>query len=131
MQRRYERVIELDSENAGARLGYGLLLFQMKQPDKAIPQIEYALKNSYSRAFTYVLLAFAYEQTGDLAARRADAGRMPGFIPAISLRAASPTPRYCGSKARSNRRGEQQKIIYDLHGYDALSWELPIKMKSR
>jgi O-antigen ligase len=128
LQRRYERVIELDSENAGARLGYGLLLFQMKQPDKAIPLIEYALKHSYNRPFTYVLLAFAYEQTGDLArAEQVLAECLASFPQSVYTGVAYAEILRKQGKIEQSR--EQWKTTFDQHGYVALSWQLPMKLK--
>ncbi|HKQ74739.1 MAG TPA: O-antigen ligase family protein [Blastocatellia bacterium] len=128
LQRRYEQVIELDSENAGARLGYGLLLYQMKQPDKAIPLIEYALKRSYNRPFTYVLLAFAYEQTGDLArAEQLLAECLASFPQSVYTGVAYTEILQKQGKIEQSR--EQWKTIFDQHGYVAQSWQLPIKMK--
>jgi hypothetical protein len=128
LQRRYERVIELDSENAGARLGYGLLLYQMKQPDKAIPLIEYALKHSYSRPFTYVLLAFAYEQTGDLArAEQSLAECLASFPQSVYTGVAY--AEILRKQGKIEQAREQWKRVNDLNGYVAQSWELPIKMK--
>src|SRR5262249_51936634 len=67
LERRYKQVLELDSENAGAHLGYGLLLYQMNRPAEAIPHLDYAWKQAYNRSYGYVALAFAYEATGDIA----------------------------------------------------------------
>jgi tetratricopeptide (TPR) repeat protein len=66
LQRRYEQVLAFDSANAGAHLGYALLLFQMKKPAEAQPHAEFAQRHGYSRPFGYVLLAFIYEQTGEM-----------------------------------------------------------------
>ena len=128
LQRRYERVIELDSENVGARLGYGLLLFEMRQPDKAIPLIEFALKHGYSRPFTYVLLAFAYEQTGDLdRAERVLAECLASFPQSVYTGVAYAEILRKQGKIEQSR--QQWKTTFDQHGYVAQSWELPIKMK--
>jgi len=129
LQRRYERVIELDSENAGARLGYALLLFQMKQPDKAIPLIEFALKHGYSRPFTYVFLAFAHEQSGDLPRAEQILGAcLDSFPQSIYARAAY--AEILRKQGKIDQAREQQNIMYDQNGYDARSWELVIKMKT-
>jgi O-antigen ligase len=128
LQRRYERVIELDPGNAGARLGYAILIFQMKQPEKAVPLIEYALKNGYSRPYTYVFLAFALEQSGDLArAERILAECLASFPQSLYARVAYAEILRKQGKAEQSR--EQSKIAYDQGGYLALSWELPMKMK--
>jgi len=128
LQRRYERVIALDSENAGARLGYGLLLFEMKQPDKAIPLIEYALKHGYSRPFTYVLLAFAHEQSGDLTrAEQVLAECLASFPQSVYTGVAY--TEILRKQGKFEQAREQWKTTFDQHGYVAQSWELPIKMK--
>lgn len=56
----------MDSDNTGAHLGYGLLLFQMKRPAEAIPHLTFGLKHGYNRPYGYVALAFAHEWAGDL-----------------------------------------------------------------
>ncbi len=64
--RRYRQVLDLDSANAGAHLGFSLLLFQMKRVQESLPHIEYAFQHGFSRPYSYVLRAFCYEQLGDL-----------------------------------------------------------------
>ncbi|HZS07247.1 MAG TPA: O-antigen ligase family protein [Blastocatellia bacterium] len=63
---RYEQVLRADPYNAGAHLGLGLLLYQMKRVDESIPHVDYALHHGYSRPFTRVLQAFNFEQAGRL-----------------------------------------------------------------
>ncbi len=66
LERRYKQVLDMDSDNTGAHLGYGLLLFQMKRPAEAIPHLTFGLKHGYNRPYGYVALAFAHEWAGDL-----------------------------------------------------------------
>lgn len=66
LMRRYEQVLRLDPTNSGARLGYAVLLYQLKRNREALPNAEYAWKNGYSRPFGYVLVAFIHEQLGEL-----------------------------------------------------------------
>lgn len=67
LARRYLRVLEYDPQNSGAHLGYGLLLFQLKRNQEALPHAAYARRHGYGRPFGYVLEAFIQEQLGDLA----------------------------------------------------------------
>lgn len=62
----YQEALEHDPYNYGAHFGCGLLLYQMKRPQEAVPHLEAAKRLGYDRPFTNVLLAFAYEQTGQL-----------------------------------------------------------------
>ena len=66
LARRYRQVLAYDPSNSGAHLGYGLLLFQLKQNKEALIHAEYAWRNGFSRPFAYVLVAFIREQLGDL-----------------------------------------------------------------
>ncbi|NDD64049.1 MAG: hypothetical protein EBZ36_08740 [Acidobacteria bacterium] len=66
LARRYRRVLEYDPENSGARLGYALLLYQLKQNAEALPNASFARRHGYGRPFGYVLEAFIHEQLGDL-----------------------------------------------------------------
>ena len=59
--RRYERVLASDPDNAGAHLGYAVLLFQMKRLPECLPHADYAFQHGYNRPFTYLLRAFAHE----------------------------------------------------------------------
>jgi tetratricopeptide (TPR) repeat protein len=60
----YREALSYDPYNYGAHFGCGLLLYQMKRPQEAVPHLEAANRLGYRRPFTDVLLAFAYEQTG-------------------------------------------------------------------
>jgi O-antigen ligase len=128
LARRYERVLELDSENAGAHLGYGLLLFQMKQLEKAIPHIEFARRNGYGRPFASVLLAFAHEQKGDASPAMAILRDcIASFPQTIYARAA-----YAELLRKSGLTAElrqEQEAMYRLNAVEAQSWELALKMK--
>ncbi|MFN0085388.1 MAG: O-antigen ligase family protein [Blastocatellia bacterium] len=127
--RRYQQVLQLDPANAGAHLGYGLLLFQMKQPEKAVPEIEYALRNAYGRPFTHVLLAFALEQAGDLprAAQVLDACAQ-SFPRTIYVRAAY--AEILRKQGKIDQMREQQKAMYAENETEARSWELALRTKT-
>lgn len=127
--RRYQQVLQLDPANAGAHLGYGLLLFQMKQPEKAVPEIEYALRNGYGRPFTHVLLAFALEQAGDLPrASRILEECAQSFPQTIYVRAAH--AEILRKQGKIDQMREQQKAMYALNETEARSWELALRMKT-
>ncbi|MGH9833758.1 MAG: tetratricopeptide repeat protein, partial [Blastocatellia bacterium] len=126
LQRRYERALEFDPENAGAHLGYGLLLFQMKQPDQAIPHVEFASKRGYSRPFASVLLAFAYEQTGQVARAAEILGPCAASFPqSFFVRAAYAEMLRKAGKIEQAR--EQQAAMQSLNLHEALSWELAMR----
>ncbi len=59
----HQRALSWDTKNVSANLGYGVMLYQMHQPELAIPRIEYAIKHGYNRPWTVSLLAYCYEQT--------------------------------------------------------------------
>jgi tetratricopeptide (TPR) repeat protein len=125
---RYEQVLDLDPGNAGAHLGYGLLLFQMERPDKAIPHVEFALRHGYGRPFTHVLLAFCYEQSGNLAHAneilRNCASSFPG---SIFVRASY--AELLRLEGRLDEAKTQQKVMYRLGEFDARSWELAVRKR--
>lgn len=128
LARRYQQVLELDSENSGARLGYGLLLYQMKRPAEAIPQYEQALKKGYSRPFTYVALAFAYEQADRLPdATKVLSDCVASFPQSVFARAAYAEMLRKQGKIDLSR--EQQKDMYALNERDAQSWEVALRLK--
>jgi tetratricopeptide (TPR) repeat protein len=64
--RKYRRALSYAPHNSGAQFGCGLLLYQMKRPAEAAAHLEAARRLGYGRAYTNLLLAFAYEQTGRL-----------------------------------------------------------------
>jgi len=126
LERRYKRVLELDSENAGAHLGYGLLLFQMKRPADAIPHLEYAWKHAYNRPFGYVALAFAYEQTGNLArASQLLADCVASFPQSAFARASY--EELLRKEGKTDEARQQQEILYKRNRREAESWELILR----
>lgn len=128
LERRYKKVLEIDSENAGAHLGYGLLLYQMKRPTEAIPQYQFALKNGYGRPFTYVALAFAYEQAGNLS----EASRILGDCVASypqSLFARAAYAEMLRKEGKIDQQREQERAMYAINERDAQSWELALRLK--
>ncbi len=127
LQRRYRQVLSFDSGNAGAHLGYGILLYQLKRPQEAVPHIEYALKNGYGRPFTHALLAFAHEQTGDLAkASRVLSDCVASFPQSIFVRAAY--AEMLRKEGQVDQMREQQKAIYSQDQRLAQSWEVALRM---
>lgn len=126
--RRYRQVLSTDASNSGAHLGMGLLLFQMKRPEEAIPHVEYALTHSWGRPYTAVLLAFAHEQTGDLEkAARVLADSLASFSKSVVARAV-----YIEILERQGKIDHAQKERAILEGQDvvlARSWRLALRMK--
>lgn len=128
LERRYKQVLEIDSENSGARLGYGLLLYQMKRPAEAIPQYELALKKGYSRPFTYVALAFAYEQASKLPeASRVLGDCVASFPQSVFARAAY--AEMLRKEGKTDQMREQQTAMYAMNARDAQSWEIALRLK--
>lgn len=128
LQRRYERALELDPANVGAHLGYGLLLFQLKRIDEAIPHIEYANKNGYSRPFAYILLAFANEQKGDLAKASQILGDCVASFPQ-SIYARAAYAEILRKEGKVDQMREQQNAMYRQDERLAQSIELALRMK--
>lgn len=128
LQRRYEQVLALDPANAGAHLGYAVLLFQMKQPAEARPHAEFALRHGYSRPFGYVLLAFIYEQTGELdkaVQTLADCAASYPYSPLVRASYAEMLRR----AGRQDQVGNQQLALYESGVHAAQSWELYLRAK--
>lgn len=129
LERRYQEVLRLDSENSGAHLGYGLLLFRMKKPADAIPHLEYAWKHGYSRPFGYILLAFAHEQANDAAgAARIMAECVASFPQSMVSRAVY------GEMLRKSGQAEaasgNQQEMYAMNKVEAQSWETALRLKT-
>ncbi len=128
LERRYKQVLELDSENDGAHLGYGLLLYQMGRPAEAIPQLELAWKHAYNRPFGYVALAFAYEAIGDVArATQLLADCVASFPQSPFARAAY--AEMLRKEGKIDLAREQQNILYSRGHHEAESWELALRSK--
>lgn len=126
--RRYRQVLELDPANAGAHLGFSLLLFQMKQVKESLPHIEYAAQHGYSRPYSYVLRAFCYEQLGDLPkATQILQECLASFPKSIVARAAyAEMLRKQGQFEQAKQQREQlEKVDATL----AKSWDLALRMK--
>jgi O-antigen ligase len=126
--RRYNQALTLDSENSGAHLGLGLLLYQLKRSAEAVPHLEFALRHGYSRPYTYLLLAFAKEQTGD----NYQAGKM-------LEECLTSFPRYVVTravyieflqKAGQNEAAVYQQTLIDQGDWiQGHSWQLALRMK--
>ena len=128
LERRYKQVLELDSENSGAHLGYGLLLYQMKRSAEAIPQFEFALRKGYSRPFAYVALAFAYEQAGKLPQASQLLGECVASFPQ-SVFARAAYVEMLRKEGKIDQMREQQQAMYALNALDAQSWEVALRYK--
>ncbi len=128
LKRRYEKVLDYDPYNAGAHLGYGLLLFQMKRPSEAIHHAEFALNNGYSRPFAYVVLAFAFEQNGELMkASRVLGDCVASFPQSVFARAAY--AEILRKEGKIDLLREQQTVMYRTNERLARSWEMALRMK--
>ena len=126
LQRRYERALDFDPQNTGAHLGYGLLLFQMKRPDQAVPHVEFATKRGYSRPFANVLLAFAYEQTGQVGRATEILGQCAASFPqSFFVRAAY--AEMLRKMGKIEQAHEQQMAMHRLNAHEAQSWELAMR----
>jgi O-antigen ligase len=126
--RRYQQVLSLDASNSGAHLGMGFLLYQMKRPAEAIPHLEFAYSHSYSRPFGYVLLAFAHEQTGNLArAEELLADCLRSYPRSIVGRAAY--AQILELRGRVDDAAKQRSIAEAQDAKMARSWELVLKFK--
>ena len=126
--RRYQQVLMLDENNSGAHLGLGLLLYQLKRPSDAITHIEYARTHSWGRPFTWVLLAFAYEQTGNL--QRAEeilADCLRSYPRSVVGRAAY--AEMLDRQGKSEQAARERSIVEAQDAKVARSWEVVLKKK--
>ncbi|MDX2043254.1 MAG: O-antigen ligase family protein [Acidobacteriota bacterium] len=129
LERRYKQVLELDSENIGAHLGYGLLLFQMKRPAEAIPHLEIGLNGGYSRSFGYVALAFAHEQAGNLSrATQLMKHCLAAYPESIVGRAVY--AELLRKEGRSAEANEQDAYMRSHKSFDHASWTLALSTKA-
>jgi O-antigen ligase len=126
--RRYQQVLSYDESNSGAHLGMGFLLYQMKRPADAIPHIEFAQSHCYGRPFGYVLLAFAYEQTGNLKKSEElllDCVR--SYPRSVVGRAA--LAQILELQGKPDEAAKQRAIVEAQDSRMARSWELALKLK--
>lgn len=123
LTRRYEQVLRLDPTNSGARLGYAVLLYQLKRNSEALPNAEYAWKNGYSRPFGYVLVAFIREQLGELpeAIRVLEAGAA-SYPQSPFIRAALVEMLRRAGRVDDMRR--HQAEMYEKDRRTMMSWEV-------
>ena len=126
--RRYQQVLALDQANAGAHLGLGLVLFQMKRVPEALPHVEYALQHGYGRPYTHVLRAFCYEQSGDTAkAAQLLQECLAAFPKSIVARAAyAEMLRKLGQPEAAR---QQRELLEKVDARLARSWDLALRMK--
>lgn len=128
LERRYKQVLDMDSDNAGAHLGYGLLLFQMKRPAEAIPHLEYGLKHGYNRPYGFVALAFAHEWAGNLTqASQVMHDCLESFPQSVFARAV-----YAEMLRKEGKTSEAQEQLDIARKQDwpvSLSWENALRLK--
>jgi putative inorganic carbon (HCO3(-)) transporter len=126
--RRYNQALTLDSENSGAHLGLGLLLYQLKRPAEAVPHLEFALRRSYGRPYTYLLLAFAKEQTGDIEqARKLLEESLTSYPRSVVTRAAY--IEFLQKLGQNEAAVYQQSLIDQRDFILGHSWQLALRMK--
>lgn len=128
LERRYKNVLELDSENAGAHLGYGLLLYQMKRPAEAISHLEYGLKHGYNRPYGYVALAFAQEQAGRVSqASQTMRNCLQSYPQSVFARAVY--VEMLRKEGKSEDAKQEMELAKKLDAWMALSWENVLRFK--
>ncbi len=126
--RRYRQVLDLDPANAGAHLGFSLLLFQMKRVQESLAHIEYAAQHGYSRPYSYVLRAFCFEQLGDLnKAAQILQECLASFPKSIVARAAY--AELLRKQGQYEQAKEQRERLEKVDGKLAKSWDLALRMK--
>jgi tetratricopeptide (TPR) repeat protein len=126
--RRYQQVLDLDPANAGAHLGYSLLLFQMKRLPESLQQADYAFAHGYSRPYTYVLRAFCQEQLGDLAkATQILRECLASFPKSIVARAAY--AELLRKQGQADEARQQRAWLENVDTRIARSWDLALRMK--
>jgi tetratricopeptide (TPR) repeat protein len=126
--RRYQQVLTIDESNAGAHLGMGFLLYQMKRPDEAIPHIEFAHSHGYGRPFAYILLAFAYEQTGKAAkSEEILADCLHSYPRSVVGRAAY--AQILEIEGKLDEAAKQRTIVEAQDQSMARSWAIALKLK--
>ncbi|MBX3277780.1 MAG: O-antigen ligase family protein [Acidobacteria bacterium] len=128
VQRRYRQVLHYDPANSGAHLGFALLLYQMKRPAEGIPHAEYALMHGYSRPYTFLVLAFLYEATGDTArAQQLIDECLASYPRSLITRAYNIV---LLQKLGENELAEKQQRILEEHDRkNGRSWFLALTMK--
>ena len=126
--RRYQEALMLDPANAGAHLGMGLLLFQLRRSAEAVPQIEYALHHGYSRPYAYLLLAFSHEQLGDIErATKILAECLVSFPKSVVARAAY--AEMLQKQGKTDAAAAERAILDRLDPRAARSWQIALRMK--
>ena len=126
--RRYREVLNLDPANAGAHLGFSLLLFQMKRVQESLSHIEYASQHGYSRPYSYVLRAFCNEQAGDLTkATQILQECLESFPKSIVARAAY--AEMLRKQGQTEQAKQQRELLEKVDATLAKSWDLALRMK--
>lgn len=124
----YQQVLQLDPYNSGAHLGCGLLLYQMGRIAESIPHVEYALKHRYGRPYTYVLLAFDYEQASDLKhATRLLAECVASFPKSVYARAVY--AEFLQQQGEIDAAREQHNAMQRMDEKLARSWTLALRLR--
>jgi O-antigen ligase len=128
LTRRYQQVLDLDPANAGAHLGYSVLLFQMKRLPESLQHADYAFAHGYSRPYTYVLRAFCHEQLGDLTkATQILQECLASFPKSIVARAV--TAELLRKQGQTEEAQQQRVRLESVDARIARSWDLALRMK--
>jgi O-antigen ligase len=125
---KYREVLHHDPFNAGAHLGTGLLLYQMKRIDESIPHVEYALHHGYGRPFARLLQAFNYEQAG----RLPDAVRLMEFTVTAyprSIPSRLVFQEFLSRTGNVERARQQQAALDQMDKQQVRIWQLALTMK--
>ena len=126
--RRYQTVLDLDPANAGAHLGYSLLLFQMKRLPESLQHADYAFAHGYNRPYGYVLRAFCHEQLGDLArATQILQECLASFPKSIVARAAY--AELLRKQGQIDEARQQRALLDKVDNRLAQSWDLALRHK--
>ncbi len=125
----YQQALREDPYNAGAHLGLGLLLYQMKQIDESIPHVEYAMRHGYGRPFTRVLQAFNYEQKGELTRSLSILAECVANFPK-SIFARAVYLDFLRTQGAMDRAREQENMLRSQDEKQAKSWNLALRLKN-
>lgn len=128
LARRYQTVLALDPANAGAHLGYSLLLFQMKRLPESLQHADYAFAHGYNRPYGYVLRAFCHEQLGELPrATQILQESLASFPKSIVARAAY--AELLRKQGQLDEARQQRALIEKVDSRIAQSWDLALRHK--
>ncbi|HZS04845.1 MAG TPA: O-antigen ligase family protein [Blastocatellia bacterium] len=126
----YREALATDPYNAGGHLGIGVLLYQMKRPQEAIPHVEYAVGHSFNRPLAYVLLAFCYEQSGKI---EQGIRRLEECVAAYpkSVYARAVYAELLRRQGGTDQWQQQKQRLLEINEKEARSWDLALRLKQK